>query len=134
MANNFKRSTEAINAEANAVCALCNSGKLRVYDGLQPVDPDVAITDQNLLAELTFSATAFGAAVNGAAAANAITKDSSADRTGTATWFRAFKTDGISPVFDGTVGTTGADLNLNTVAIQANAELAITALTYTANK
>lgn len=134
MANNFKRSTECINLEADQLCALANNGYLRIYSGVQPTDPDTALSGNVLLAELRFGATAFGAAVAGVAAANAITKDSTADATGTAAFFRVFKSNGTTALWDGTVGTSGADLNINTVSIQANAEVSVTAFTYTAQK
>lgn len=121
----------AKNAAADAVAALCNSGKLRIYDGTQPADPDSAIGAQVLLAELTLNATAFGAAVAGVCTANAITGDVAANATGTATWFRVVKSDGTTKVFDGSVGTSGANLNLNTVSIVAGATVDVTALTYT---
>lgn len=134
MANNFKQADAAVNAAADAVCALCNSGYLRIYTAPQPATADTAISDQTLLAELTFGATAFGAASGGVAEANAITADSDANATGTAAWFRALKSDGTTSVFDGSVGTSDADLVLNSVAIQENAEVSITSLTYTQPK
>jgi len=134
MANNFKQADAAVNAAADAVCALCNSGYLRIYTAPQPATADTAISDQTLLAELTFGATAFGAASGGVAEANAITADSAANATGTAAWFRALKSDGTTSVFDGSVGTSDADLVLNSVAIQENAEVSITSLTYTQPK
>ena len=134
MANNFKQSTEAVNAAANAVCALCNSGVLRIYEAPQAADADTVVGAQKLLAELTMNATAFAGAVAGVAAANAITKDSSANNTGTAGWFRVFKTGGTDPVYDGTVGTAACDLNLNTVSIVAAAEVQVSSLTYTQPK
>jgi len=134
MANNFKQADAAVNAAADAVCALCNSGYLRIYTAPQPATADTAISDQTLLAELTFGATAFGAASGGVAEANAITADSAANATGTAAWFRALKSDGTTSVFDGSVGTSDADLVLNSVEIQENAEVSITSLTYTQPK
>lgn len=134
MALNPKRSNAAVSAAADAVTALLNSGKLRIYDGSQPATANTAITTQNLLAELTFNSTAFGAASNGVATANAITSDTSADATGTATWFRALKSDGTTPVFDGSVGTSSADLVLNSTAISSGAQVSITSFTYTENK
>src|SRR4051812_39464332 len=101
MALNPKLSNAAANAAADAVCALLNNGYLRLYSGTQAADADTAIGAQVLLAELRFNATAFGSAVAGVATANAITADSSADATGTATWFRALKSDGTTVVFDG---------------------------------
>jgi hypothetical protein len=42
-----------------------------------------------------------------------------------------FKSDGTTAVFDGSVDTTGADLNLNATAIAAGATVAVSSLTYT---
>jgi len=134
MANNPKRSNEAANTACDAMAALANSGKLRIYDGSQPANADAAIGGANLLAELTMNATAFAGAVAGVATANAITGDSSADATGTAAWFRVWKSNGTSPLWDGTVGTSGADLNLNSVALSAGAAVTVTDFTVTESK
>lgn len=134
MALNPKLSNAEANAAADAVTVHANSGFLRIYDGTQPADADTAITTQVLLAELTFNATAFGAAVNGVATANAITADSSANATGTATWHRAVRSNGTSVLWDGSVGTSGADLNLNTTSIVAGASVSVSSYTYTQSK
>jgi hypothetical protein len=134
MANNFKRANAAVNEEADRVGVLLNSGYLRIYDGTQPTTGDTALGAQVLLAELRFNATAFGAAVAGVATAGAFTQDSAANATGTASWFRALKSDGTTPVYDGTVGTSGSDCNINSTAIQINAAVNVTSMTYTANK
>jgi len=127
-------SNAAASAAADAVTALVNTGYLRIYDGTQPANANTAVSTQVLLAELRFGSTAFGAASNGVATANAITGDTAADATGTASWFRALKSDGTSAVFDGSVGTSGANLNLNTTSIVANAAVNVTSLTYTQSK
>ena len=96
---------------------MANTGWLRIYDGTQPANADTAVSTQNILAELRFGATAFGASVAGVATANAITADSSANATGTATWFRVFKSDGTTALWDGSVGTAAANhMDLNTLA------------------
>lgn len=134
MALNLKRSNAAASAEADAVVPLLNNGYLRIYDSTQPTNADTAIGAQVLLAELRFNATAAPAATNGVSTFNALTKDSAANATGTASWFRALSSNGTTVIFDGSVGTTGCDLNLNSVAIQVNAEVDVTAFSYTANK
>jgi predicted amidohydrolase YtcJ len=134
MALNLKLSNATVNAEADAHSALLNSGYLRIYDGTQPTNADTAIGAQVLLAELRFGATAFAAASAGVAAANAITSDSSANATGTATWYRTLKSDGTTVVSDGSVGTSGANLNLNSVAITAGAAVDCTAFVFTQPK
>jgi hypothetical protein len=104
------------------------AGTLAIRSGTRPATTDTAVTG-TLLATLTFSATAFGAATTASpsvATAAAITSDSSADNTGTATWFRIFTGSGTA-IADGNVGTSGEDLNLNTVSIVAGAVVSISA-------
>jgi hypothetical protein len=134
MALEPKRSNEAANTACDAMAALANSGFLRIYDGTKPATADTAVTSQVLLAELTMNATAFGAAVAGVATANAVTQDASANNTGTATWFRVWKSNGTSPLWDGTVGISGTDLVLNSVAISSGAAVSITSFTVTEGK
>jgi hypothetical protein len=134
MALNPKFTNLAVNTKVDAQAALLNSGILRIYDGTQPATADTAIGAQVLLAELTFNATAFGAGSAGVATANAITQDSSANATGTATWFRAFQSNGTTAVLDGSVGTSDANLVLNSVAISAGAAVSCTAFTLTESK
>ena len=87
------------------------------------------------LATLTMSATAFGAVSDanpGAImTAAAITADSSADATGTAAVFRMLTQSGGTTILEGTVGTSGADINFNTVAFVAASTIEISSLTIT---
>src|SRR5467141_2554110 len=108
MATNPKRTNAVVTTLADTMAALLNTGYIRIYDGTQAATADTAVGAQVLLAELRFGATAFAGSVNGVATANAITADSSANNTGTATWFRALKSDGTTTVFDGSVGTASA--------------------------
>ena len=131
---NTQVSNAGVNAECNALVDLLNTGYLRIYDGTQPATADTAISSQVLLAELRLNATAFGDAVAGVATANAITADSSANATGTASWFRVLASDGTTVYYDGSVGTATSNLILNSVAIQSGATVSCSALTYTVNK
>lgn len=131
MALNPKTAVARRNAAIDNVCGNLNSGFLRIYDGTQATDADTALGAQVLLAELTFGGTAFAAASAGSASANAITSDTSANATGTATWFRCLKSDGTTVVFDGSVGTATANLILNSVAISSGATVACSAFTVT---
>lgn len=126
--------TSARNAAADAVVDLfdagAGAGTVEIRSGTKPANPNTAPSDGALLATLTLSDPAFGSAVNGTATANAITSDSSADATGTASWFRGQDSNG-NAVLDGSVGTSGQDMNLNTTSIVAGAIVAITSWTYT---
>jgi hypothetical protein len=104
------------------------SGLLRIYSGTRPATGG---TETTVLAELTFSATFAPAASAGVLTANAITQDSSANATGTATWFRVL-TSGAAARIDGDVGTSGSDLNLNSTSITLGGTVAVTSFVITA--
>jgi hypothetical protein len=129
MANNPFLSDAAANAAAAAVTALCNGGTIQVRSGAQPANAN-AVATGTLLVTLTFAATAYGAPAAGVATANAIGA-ANAVATGTAAWFRALKSDGTTAVFDGSVGTSAADLILSSVAITSGGNVGASSLTYT---
>jgi hypothetical protein len=125
-----------IDARKNAMLDTFTSGigsspLLRIYDatGGVPANANTALGSQVLLGTLTFSATPFPAASAGTLTANAITQDSSADATGTAAFFRILNNAGTVTYAQGTVGTSGADLNLNTTSIVAGGPISVTSLT-----
>ena len=103
------------------------SGLLRIYDGTRPATGGAATT---LLAELTCNATFAPGAAAGVLTLNAITQDSSANATGTATWFR-LTTSGGTAVVDGNVGTSGSDLNLTTTSIVSTQPVSVSSFTIT---
>ncbi|WP_434033731.1 hypothetical protein [Cupriavidus sp. a3] len=121
-------STALRNARLDAITAAAGANaKLRLYSGSRPATGGTATT---LLAELTCGATFAPAASGGVLTLNAITSDSAADASGTATWARLV-TSGGTHVLDMDVGTSGADLNMNSVAISAGAAVSITSATLT---
>jgi hypothetical protein len=121
-------STTLRNARQDAITtAIGASGLFRIYDGSRPASGGTATT---LLAELALSATAAGASSGGVLTFNSITQDSSANATGTATWFRIV-TSGGTFVIDGSVGTSGSDLNLTTTSIVATQPVSITSCVIT---
>jgi hypothetical protein len=139
MANNPWFGNAFTRAALDAGCATANGGLLNIYDGTQPTDSETAVTTQNLLAQLGMNATAFAAsAVTGAAGsrvatavANAITDDTSANATGTATWFRVLKSGGAQSVMDGSIAAVGgtADMLLATTSLVAGQDVAISSFT-----
>lgn len=124
--------TNARNAKLDALTTFIgNAGLLRIYDGTPPANANTALSGNNLLAELTCGSPFAPAASSGALTANSITQDSSANATGTATFYRVYKSDGTTVAAQGTVSTSGADLNLNTVSIVAAGPVAVTSLVWT---
>ena len=108
------------------------NGYIRIYSGTRPTNVGTALSGNTLLAELRGNATAFAAAASsGVLTLNAITADSAADATGTATFARIFKSDGTTAVFDCSVGTSGTDIVFNTVSFVSGANVAISSWTIT---
>lgn len=121
-------STTVRNAMLDAITtAIGASGLLRIYDGTRPASGGAATT---LLAQLALSATSAPGASSGVLTFSTITQDSSADATGTATWFRV-TTSGGTFVIDGNVGTSGSDLNLTTTSIVATQPVSVTSFAIT---
>lgn len=83
-----------------------------------------------ILAELDFSNPAFGSAAVGIATANAIADETSAPATGTAAAFDFQDRDRVT-LITGSVGTGGAEINLDTTSITTGDTIEITSLTVT---
>lgn len=130
----FYLTTAVRNARMDAITtATGNAALLRIYDatGGAPANANAAIGSCVLLAELTCG-TPFGAgAASGALTAGAITQDSSANATGTAAFFRLYKADGTTVIAQGACGTSGAELNLNTLSIVSGGPVQVTSLVWT---
>lgn len=119
------------NAMVDNFCAALNGGFLRIYAGSVPADEAASLAGATLLAELPLNATCAASASAGSAPFNAITSDANADATGTAAFFRLVASNGTTQVAQGTCGTSGANLNLSTLAIQANAIVSCSSFTIT---
>jgi hypothetical protein len=134
MAFNLKYSALLRNAMQDAITTQCGaSALLKIYSGTQAATPETAIGAQVLLATLTCNATFAPAASGGVLTLNAITNGTGTAGAGggtTATWFR-LETSGSTAKIDGTVGTTGCDLNLNNTSIATGQTVSVTAFTLT---
>lgn len=124
-------------AMCNAIVDLIDGGSgagtIQIRTGSAPANCEASNTG-TLLATLTFSDPAFGNAADinpGArATASAITSDTSIDADGTAVHFRIFDSNAVC-IIQGSVGTSGSDINFNSVSFVTGAECAITSLTVT---
>jgi hypothetical protein len=119
--------TAARNAACDAIVDLIDAGTGAGTIELKSAASTVAGTSE--VATLTFSDPAFGAASSGTATASAITDDTSATG-GTAGFFTIFDSD-ANAVLQGTVATSGADLNMSSVSIGAGDTVSISSLTIT---
>ena len=126
MATNPQFYDATVIAAVAAAVALLNSGYIAVYSGSQPA-LDGALTGTQL-AEATFGATAFGTptASGGTvtATANTITSGTVAN-TGTAGYVALLKSDNSTCLVTGSVGTSSADLVLDTLSFVSVANFAI---------
>lgn len=129
----MKISTAARNAACDAIVdsidAGAGAGTLKIFTGSAPANVGDADSG-TLLATLTFSDPAFGSSSSGTATASAITSDSSIDATGTAGYWRIKDSDGTT-IAQGSVGTSGADINFNSLSFVATGTCAISSLTVT---
>lgn len=131
--SNPKFSDACVNAEADAIGNALDLGYIRIYSGAQPANADTAASG-TLLAELRFGADAFPAAASGLLTANAITADASANATGTAGWARILASNGTTTYFDGSVATSGANVNISSTSIVAGAAVSCSSLTLQISK
>lgn len=113
----------------DAIDAGAGAGVIKIYNGTRPATGGAATT---LLAELVCSNPAAASNTNGVLTLDAIADDTSANATGTASWFRVEDSNGTA-VLDGDVGTSGSDLNLNTVAFTSGDVVSITSFVINAN-
>ncbi len=126
-------SIAAAKAALDTVVDLLDVGGTATIEIRTGAPPATTLTADSgtLLATLTCSATAFGAATSATAnglataTANAITSDTNADATGTAAHFRA-KSGGGTVIIQGTVGTATSDMIINTTSITAGDTVACT--------
>ena len=92
-----------------------NNAIINIYQGTAPANANTGITTQTLLVTCVLAG-AFGTDTNGTLTLGTV-NDGVAVVSGTASFFRIFKADGTTVVMDGSVGVTGADLNLDTTTI-----------------
>lgn len=101
------------------------------YTGTQPDGPWTAITSQVKLCDLTCSDPSASVAT-GVITFGAITADSAANATGTATWARHFDSDGNAVVdYDVTNEAGTGAVRITNTAIVADGIIAMTSLTIT---
>jgi hypothetical protein len=123
--------TVLADAVVGASGQLATGGLLKLYNGTPPANAQAALSGNTLLSTIT--GIAFGAAASGVSTVSASTADSSAVGGSGASFFRLTKTDG-TVILQGTAGTSGTDLILNSTTVAAGANVSLTGTnTYTAS-
>lgn len=121
--------------------AFDTNGRVNIYTGTQPSAANDAASG-TLLATLVLSSDSMGSASSGTVAFNSITSDSSADATGTAGYFRVYRTGDTAPDqaaassdrrLDGNITATGGggDMTFDSTSFVAGGVIAITSFSYT---
>jgi hypothetical protein len=125
MASNLKYSNGTRDAQQQGLITYAGSGAIiHIYEGTQPTDANTAISGQTLLVSLTVTGS-FGTDSNGTITLSSVA-NGTAVATGTAQFFRITKSDNSTVVMDGSVGTSGADMNLNNTSIATTQVVSIT--------
>ncbi|SOE82098.1 hypothetical protein SAMN05446927_5409 [Caballeronia arationis] len=104
---------------------------LNIYSGSQPASPDTAVTSQVLLASLACNATFAPSASGGVLTLNSIANGTGTAGAGAGTaaaWYRLTTSGGTAHI-DGTVGISGADLNINNTSIATGQTVSVTGFT-----
>jgi hypothetical protein len=125
MASNLKYSNGTRHSQNEGLITYAGSGaKISIYQGTQPANANTAISTQILLVTCTLAGV-FGTDTDGTLTLGTV-NPGTAVATGTAQFFRIFKSDGTTVVMDGSVGTSGADMNLDNTSINITQTVDIT--------
>jgi hypothetical protein len=123
-------SQTCLNGRANYIAtAVGNSGYLEIYTGSVPTNC-AASTTGTLLATFNLAAP-FSPGASAGVLSPTLPSNATAGNTGTAGYWRVFESDNATCVMQGTCGTTGADLNLNTTSIVSGGPVQISSWTIT---
>lgn len=123
-------STELRNAKLDANSTVIgNGGKLEIYAGTDTAGTNNA--EGTLLAVFTLGSP-FAPAASGGVQSPTLPAATTGAANGTAGWARVTKADGSTAVMDLTVGTSGAQINLNTLTISTGVAVSVTGWTITA--
>ena len=124
-------STSVRNARLDAIETTVGvSAVLKIRSGAAPAN--VGTADRGtVLATLTLPSDWMAAASGGSKAMSGTWQDASADATGTAAHFRIYASDGTTAHMQGTVGTSGTDMIVDSTSFTAGQSFTINSFTLT---
>jgi hypothetical protein len=125
-------STSVRNALLDAIeVAVGTAAVLKIFTGSAPANP-AAADSGTVLATLSLPSDWMSASSSGVKSKNGTWQDSSADNSGTAGHFRLYASDGTTCHLQGSVGTSSADMILDSVAFTSGQSFTVTAFQLTA--
>jgi hypothetical protein len=125
MASNLNYSNGTRDAQQNGLITYAGTGAIiSIYTGTQPATANTALSGNTKLVDLVISG-AFGTDSNGTLTFSTVS-NGTAVATGAATFFRITKSDGTTVVMDGSVDTSGADMNISSTSISSGQTVSIT--------
>lgn len=120
------------NAELDAIeTAIGTSAVLKIRSGAAPANCATADSG-TVLATLNLPSDWLDAASAGAKAKSGTWQDASTDASGTAAHFRIYASDGTTVHAQGTVGTSGADMIVDSVSLTAGQSFTVNTFSLTA--
>lgn len=124
-------STTVRNARLDAIeTAVGVSAVLKIRTGAQPAN--VAAADSGtVLATVNLPSDWMAAASGGSKALSGSWTDASADATGTAAHFRVYASDGTTAHIQGSVGTSGTDMVVDSTSFTAGQAFTVNSFTLT---
>ena len=132
MASNLQYSNGTRDAQQQGLITYAGSGAIiHLYTGTQPANANTALSGNTLLVALTIAG-GFGTDSNGTLTLGTVSPNT-AVAAGTATFFRITKSDNSTVIMDGSVATSGADMNLNNTSIASGQTVSITSGTIIRN-
>jgi hypothetical protein len=124
-------SVAARNARLDAIeTAIGTSAIIKIRTGTAPATCATADSG-TVLATISLDSDWAAAASSGTKSFQGTMADASADASGTAAHFRIYASNGTTCHMQGTVGTSGADLNLTSVSITAGDPITISSFVLT---
>lgn len=124
-------SVAARNARLDAIeSTIGATAVLKIRSGAAPANAAAADTG-TVLATLTLPADWMAAAASGAKSKLGTWEDTSADASGTAAHFRVYESTGVTAHIQGTVGTSGTDMIVDSVSFSVGQSFSITSFTLT---
>jgi len=124
-------STTVRNARLDAIeTTVGTSAIMRIRTGAVPANCAAADTG-TVVATINLPSDWMAAAASGAKALSGTWQDASADATGTAAHFRIYDSGGATCHIQGTVGTSAADLIVDSTSFTAGQQFTVTAFTLT---